>query len=580
MNFLSKSKLLILSHKLISVITLLVLGFAGYYFLSSSNAVQTSYVLSTVTKGNIISSVDGSGQVASLNEVDIKSKVSGDITWVGVVAGQEVKNGQALISIDSTDARKAIATAETSLAEAKLQYDKDLAQAPIDYQKKLETLQSEKNDLEKTYEDVFNSFSNAFLDLPTTIAGIEDVLYGDELSITKSWNINYYKDFFGKGDDKDYAVLVDIAEADYKIARSDYDKNFLDFTNANRYADKTTKENLLSETINTTKAIAQAIKSEQNVLDTIVDVAQGRKETVPSTISTFQTKLKSYIGTINGHLTSLLSQQSSLENTKQQIINTQRDIDLLLINNPTGNDPITLQISKNSIAKKEADLADLKADLANYTIRAPFDGTIAKVNIKKFDSISSGTSLLTIVTKQQLATVSLNEIDVAGIKVGQKVSLSFDAVEGLAMTGQVSEVDTIGTVSQGVVNYSIKIVFDTQDVRVKSGMSVNASIITDTKIDVLIVPSSAIKSSGGISYVEIPDPSEVIGQIGNSGVVLVKPVNKQEVEIGVTNGTNTEIIGGLKEGDKIILRTISGSSTQTTSSMQKSNSIRVPGMGF
>lgn len=580
MNFLRKIKLLALSHKIVSIVVVLVLCFGAYYIFSPSTTIQTSYVLGMVTRGNIISSIDGSGQVASLNEVDIKSKVSGDITWVGVIAGQEVKKGQALVGIDSTDAQKTIATAEISLAEAKLQYDKDSAQAPIDYQKKLETLQTEKKDLETAYENVFNAISNAFLDFPTVMTGLEDVLYGEQLNINKNWNINYYEDFFSQSIDSDKGVLVDIADSDYKIARSEYDKNFLDFQNTNRYASETTKENLLVETINTTKSIAQAIKSEQNVLDTIVDLAQSKKLAIPSSITTFQTKLKSYIGTINGHLSSLLSQQSSLETLKQQIINTQRDIDLLLINNSTGNNPITLQISKNSITKKEQDLADLKVDLANYTIRAPFDGTIAKVSVKKFDSISSGASLVTAITKQQLATISLNEIDVAGIKVGQKVSLTFDAVEGLTMTGQVSEVDTIGTVSQGVVNYSVKIVFDTQDERIKSGMSVNASIITDTKIDVLTVPSSAIKSSGGVNYVEIPDSSEVVDQNVNGGVVLVRPLGKQEVEIGVTNGTSAEIISGLKEGDKIIVRTISGSSTQTTSSTQKTNSMRVPGIGF
>jgi RND family efflux transporter MFP subunit len=577
MNFLRRIKSLIISHKLISIVILLALGFGGYYYFSSSSSTtQTSYAISAVTRGNIISSVDGSGQVSSLNEVDIKSKVSGDITWVGITAGQEVKKGQAIITIDSTDARKTIAAAEISLAEAKLQYDKDSAEAPIDYQKKLETLESEKQDLETAYENVFNDISNAFLDLPTTVTGIENVLYGDDISGNNYWNLNYYKDFFGTDTDQDKLALVDIAESDYKIARSEYDKNFSDFKDTNRYADKATKENLLEETINTTRSIAQAIKSEQNALDTLVDVAQGRKQTVPSSITSFQTKLKSYISTTNSHLTSLLSQQSSLENTKQQIIDTQRDIDLLLINNATGNDPIALQISKNSIAKKESDLADLRSDLANYTIRAPFDGTIAKVSVENFDSISSAASLATIITKQQMATISLNEVDVAGVEIGQKVTLTFDAVDGLTMTGKVSEVDTVGTVSQGVVSYSIKIIFDTQDSRVKSGMSVNTVIITDIKTDVLTVPASAVKTSGDLNYVEIPNENESFAGIATStlsrGVVLTNATVKQQVEIGSSNDSSTEIVNGLKEGDMIITKTIQSSAkTTTTTSTTKTS---------
>ena len=95
------------------------------------------------------------------------------------------------------------------------------------------------------------------------------------------------------------------------------------------------------------------------------------------------------------------------------------------------------------------------------------------------------------------------------------------------------EIDTIGTVSQGVVTYNVKIGFDTQDERVKPGMSVSTDIITDVRQDVLMVPNSAIKSS---SYVEA---------LANG-----QPV-REPVEIGLSNNTMTEIISGLNEGDKI-----------------------------
>ncbi len=588
MNFLNKIKLLILSHKVISVIVLAVLFTGGYYWFSSSSApTQTTYILGEVKKGNIISSVDGTGQVAALNQVDIKSEVSGDITWLGVSAGQQVRAGQAIATIDNTDALQSISNAETSLSEAKLQFDRDSAQAPIDYQKQLETLASDQKDLEKTYDDVFNSISNTFLDLPTVMTGVEDVLYGNQLSIysNNQENINVYRDLFGNDDVDGKLVnsLADIADKDYRTALDSYDKNFADFKNITRYSDKAVLENLLTETLTTTKAVAQAIKSENNLLDTIVDIAQNKKQKLNSAISIFQSNLKSYIGTTNNDLSSLLSQQSSLDNGKQAIINDQRNIDLLLINNPTGNNPISLQVSKNSIAKQESDLATLKSDLAKYTVRAPFDGTIAKVSVQKLDSVSNGTVIATIVTNQQLAEISLNEVDVANVKLGQKVTLTFDAVEGLTISGKVSEVDTVGTVSQGVVNYSVKILFDTQDSRIKPGMSVSASIITDIKSDILVIPASAVKTSQGISYVDVPDSSEIPAQISNSGIVLQKPIVKQQVETGTTNGTSIEITGGLNEGDKIIIRTSGGSTTSSTqSSSQGSNrsSIRIPGMGF
>src|SRR6185503_5946600 len=109
-----------------------------------------------------------------------------------------------------------------------------------------------------------------------------------------------------------------------------------------------------------------------------------------------------------------------------------------------------------------------------YTVRAPFSGTIAKLSVDKGDQASSGTTVATIISKNQIADLSLNEVDAAKVTVGQKATLTFDAVEDLSIAGAVASVDTLGTVSQGVVSYVVKIQFTTQDERVKPGMSVNA----------------------------------------------------------------------------------------------------------
>ena len=111
------------------------------------------------------------------------------------------------------------------------------------------------------------------------------------------------------------------------------------------------------------------------------------------------------------------------------------------------------------------------------------------------EDASSGITMGTIITAQELATIVLNEVDVAKVKLGEKATLTFDAIPDLTIAGQVSEIDSVGTVSQGVVNYNVKISFATQDDRVKSGMSVDATIITDIAQNVVVVPNGAIKTA-------------------------------------------------------------------------------------
>jgi multidrug efflux pump subunit AcrA (membrane-fusion protein) len=158
----------------------------------------------------------------------------------------------------------------------------------------------------------------------------------------------------------------------------------------------------------------------------------------------------------------------------------------------------------------------------------------------------------------------MNEVDVAKIKLGQKATIAFDAIEDLTMTGTVAEIDTIGAVSQGVVSYNIKITFDTEEALIKPGMSVSASIITDSKTDVLIIPSSAIKTQGTAKYVQMFSIPLVASAISSQGTPSTEMPNQINVEIGISDDTSTEIISGLKEGDQIISRIITTSTTTTT----------------
>jgi HlyD family secretion protein len=197
-------------------------------------------------------------------------------------------------------------------------------------------------------------------------------------------------------------------------------------------------------------------------------------------------------------------------------------------------------------------------------VPAPFSGTIASVPVQKGDNVSSGTTVATIITSQQVATISLNEVDIAKIQLGQKATLTFDAVADLKITGKVAQIDSIGTVSQGVVNYNVKISFDTTDERIKPGMSVSAAIITNIKQDVLIAPNSAVKNQNGSAYVEMFDNALPAPLAGVQGSPSATPPRQQDVTVGISNDTSTEIISGIKEGDEIVTKTILPTTTTMT----------------
>lgn len=525
-NFLSKIKLYITAHKTMSVIVLIIIVIFGYWLHGqlTSTTGEIKYTLAAVTKGTVISSVSGSGQVSTSSQLNLTPTVSGTITYINVKAGDQVSAGQALFSLDDTDAIKAVRDAKVNLESSQLALSKLQIQ---------DSNQNVSADLAKAYDDGFNTVSSTFLDLVPTLNGINTILNEANLSDNSARNsgdtaLNYRNQ----------------TETLYYQAQDALNANQADFRLLNRNSSESDIENILNETYATTKVLADTLKSVKNFVDYLAQDT-GRS----SDFSSAQNTITGYTNTINTDLSNLLTDETNIQNDK----------DL----SPSNN--LDLQTAQLDVKQKENALSDAEENLSYYHITAPFDGIIASVPVEVGDDASSGTVLGTIITSQKLATIVLNEVDVAKIKLGQKATLTFDAVPDLTIAGQVSEIDSIGTVSQGVVDYNVQISFSTQDDRVKSGMSADATIITDMAQDVVVVPNGAIKTANnGTSYVQAFDssiPGAVVGTQGFTTVLIPKQI---QVGTGLANDTSTEITSGLNVGDIIVIKSVAGTAAKTT----------------
>jgi len=145
------------------------------------------------------------------------------------------------------------------------------------------------------------------------------------------------------------------------------------------------------------------------------------------------------------------------------------------------------------------------------------------------------------------ATVNLTEIDVISVKQDQKVTLTLDAMPDKTFTGRVASINTNGSVASGVTTYPTTITFDTGLDNIYPNMGVNANIITSVKNDVILVPSAAVQTTNGASTVRV---------LRNGQVIQI------EVETGGSNDTQTEIISGIREGDEVVIGSVSTGSTQ------------------
>src|SRR3989344_4577719 len=562
----------ILKHKFIAGFAILGLVIGSYFTFKGGGATQVKYVFAAVEKGTIVTSITGSGQVSVSDQVDVKPKVSGDVIYVGVKNGQEVRAGTLLAQLDSKDAQKAVRDAQINLESAKVQLQKMQLNQNNDLPKLQNDIATSETNLTKTYEDAFNTISNAFLELPSIIDGTRAVLYDTTVGSVGQSNTGAYQNLAETHYTSNFAIFINSAENDYRIARDAYNKNSNDFKNISRSSSREEIEKLVDQTLETARLMSQAVKSEQNLLDNVVDNIHTYQpnRSIPSAITGYQTNITKYVGQLNSNISSLLNIQNSIRNSNQSLANSKQTLEY----NQQFN-PLDIIAQENTIKQREAALQDAQDNLANFYVRAPFAGVVAKVNVKRGDSASGGTAVATVITKQRIAEISLNEVDIAQVKVGQKTTLTFDAVEGLTITGEILEVDSLGTVSQCVVTYSVVIGFDTQDERIKPGMSVSAAVITDAKQNVLMIPNSAIKFAGNTNYVEVTgtvsNANQLLANAANSaGIALDVPPQQKTVEIGVANDSFTEVIGGLQEGDVVITRTVTASSTTQTTTQGNS----------
>jgi HlyD family secretion protein len=192
------------------------------------------------------------------------------------------------------------------------------------------------------------------------------------------------------------------------------------------------------------------------------------------------------------------------------------------------------------VAAVEARISAAQATLNLSRIAAPFNGVITNVDVKPGDQITPGTGAFRMDDLSHLLVdVEISEVDINRIKTGQDVSLTFDAILNQEYQGTVTEVASVGTVNQGVVDFIVTVELTNADDLVKPGMTAAVNIVVNRLDNVLLVPNRAVR---------LVDGKRVVYILTNG---TPTPVN---ITLGASSDTSSEVTAGdLKPGDAIVL---------------------------
>lgn len=192
------------------------------------------------------------------------------------------------------------------------------------------------------------------------------------------------------------------------------------------------------------------------------------------------------------------------------------------------------------VAGEQADYDQALNELEDSILKAPADGVVTKINLDEGENVSALTDdVATMMADKLRITTNISETDISKVSVGDNVSITFDAFSSdRDFTGEVVSIDPAETIVQGVIYYEAKIDFDPDGEEVKSGMTANLEILTESAEDVIAISPQALNYEDGEIFIFVMEGENRI---------------RRTVKVGLQGDEMVEILEGLEAGEEVLI---------------------------
>ena len=216
-----------------------------------------------------------------------------------------------------------------------------------------------------------------------------------------------------------------------------------------------------------------------------------------------------------------------------------------------GVDAAKLKQARAQVMQSKASLNQFEEQLGYTTIVAPMDGVILSRDVEIGDAVSSilvlGSTATLIMTEGDINEVyvqgKVDEADIAHVYMNQPARIKVESFRDRIFIGKVTKIAPLGVEKDNVTTFEVRVSIDNPGGELKANMTANAEILLDEHKGVLMVPENAvIYDNQKNASVEVPDKKQKDG------------TRKLAVKVGLSNGSVTEILSGLKEGEQVVLQ--------------------------
>lgn len=512
--------------RIIILAVIVVVGIFIFRACSSGTKITSTgnYLSENTSMQDLTISVSGTGTIQPINSYKVTTLVKGEILSAPFEEGQTIHKDDLLFQIDTKDLEASIKQAELSLQQAQLNY----------------------NNLQKSAKDA---------KLTSNASGIISKLYvdaGDNVTVGQQ-----------------IADILDRSTMKLKVPFHSVDAATLSLgQSASVVVDGT----------------AQVLTGSVTDISALDEVGAGGTLTRTVTVSVSNPGVITDASTGTASVGSLTCAASGpFEYASQKTVVAKTSGELATLSVKEGDsvsdgqkigtfdaDNITTQIENSRLGVESAKLSlqTARDNLENYAITSTIDGTVIEKNLDVGDNID-GTSSLTSAAASYPAIIydlssltfdmSIDELDINKVEVGQKVEITVDALDGKVFTGVVDKVNINGTTTGGATSYPVTVLVDGVPEDLYPGMNVSAKIIVEHVGNVLCVPIDAVERAEGGS-VKLPGADAVYSEDG----AMLSPgtVETRKVTLGRNNDEYIEIKDGLEEGDLVLVENQSSSAFQ------------------
>ncbi|MHB1316530.1 MAG: efflux RND transporter periplasmic adaptor subunit [Minisyncoccota bacterium] len=508
----TKIKNYIQTHKKIVVTIGLLLIVILYFIFRSGNGSVETFV---VEKGTISEQVIVTGKVKPANEVDLAFDRSGKVSRAFVEIGSSVVVGQTLVTLDSSEVYADYLKAQANVASEQARLDElNRGTRP----EELSITESEVSNSEIAVSNAEDKLQSALYEAYTksddAVRNNVDQLFSNPKTSNPQITITI--------NDTQLKNDINIMRFEVENLLSSWDKN----------TTSTSRETIvkISNDLNTVKMFVDKVASAVNALSSNSSVSA-------STVDGYKSSISSARNILISAQTSISTAEEKLNSTKSSLLIAQKNLSLKKVG--TSEEEIRAQQAR--VLQYQAQVQAVGAQLSKMTLRSPLTGVVTKQDAKTGEIVSSGKSVVSIISNNDLEIeANVSEISVGKVQLGNHVDITMDAFPGKIFSGNVTYIEPGETIVDGVVNFKITVAFNEKYSELKTGLSTNMTIVTAQKEGVLRIPAYAVTKKDDISYVSIRE--------GNNTPVEVR------VNTGFKGSDGfVEILSGLKEGDVLVL---------------------------